>query len=142
MFRPSSVWMYLWCLVRSFIIFPVIILFRTRCFEAVVRYLWPLPISRKDTTLPSTRNMVFELYKLSDDLGKGLGPAIVRTLIPKMGLEHASSSTLTMWMICRILNLVIMITDEQNEHHARSFTFVLLHSIPLRHIFARARCAS
>lgn len=49
---------------------------------------------------PQTRGTVFSLYNLADDLGKGLGPAIIGAFIAVMGRNTAFVVASLFWLFC------------------------------------------
>ncbi|MBW1877085.1 MAG: MFS transporter [Deltaproteobacteria bacterium] len=61
-----------------------------------------------DVNAPETRGTAFALYNLADDLGKGLGPAIIAVLIASFGRLTAFHVANLFWVFCGIALLVSM----------------------------------
>lgn len=55
---------------------------------------------------PQTRGTVFSLYNLADDLGKGLGPAIIGAFIIVMGRNTAFIVASLFWIICGVVLII------------------------------------
>lgn len=73
-----------------------------------------VPVTR-NVTLPPIRGMAFGIYSLSDDVGKGLGPAVVSMLIASRGRESAFCLTINFWIVCGSLLLLMAATYERDE---------------------------
>lgn len=71
-----------------------------------------------NTNPPRNRSAVFAVYNLTDDLGRGLGPAISAvflTMIPDRTL--ALSISILFWIPCSLIWLYIMAHYESDEQH-------------------------
>lgn len=69
---------------------------------------------------PKNRSAAFALYNLTDDLGKGLGPAlsaIILTLIPDR--TTALSVSILFWIPCGLFWLPIIFNFKKDELHVR-----------------------
>lgn len=88
----------------------------------------------QNVCLPQARGQAFALFNLFDDLGKGLGPALVAFWIVQLGgRKPAFNMALLCWLLCGILNLLIFFTvakDETRVHMAISRSMELT-PIPL-----------
>lgn len=62
-----------------------------------------------------TRGSVFSVFMVTDDLGKGLGPAIVASLIPAMGRRGAINLSLAAWLPCAAILGLMAFTVEEDE---------------------------
>ena len=65
-----------------------------------------LPADR-NTTLPSTRGTAFGVFNLFDDLGKGLGPALVSLIVVRRGRENAFTLAFLAWFVCGTILLAM-----------------------------------
>jgi sugar phosphate permease len=52
---------------------------------------------------PDQRGAAFSLFNLTDDLGRGLGPAIVAQLVGLFGREKAFILSFSSWGLCAVL---------------------------------------
>lgn len=52
---------------------------------------------------PETRGVALALHVVLDDLGKGVGPALVAVLITALGRQLAFSLSITGWIPCGLL---------------------------------------
>jgi hypothetical protein len=52
---------------------------------------------------PDQRGAAFSLFNLTDDLGRGFGPAIVAQLVGLFGREKAFMFSFSSWGVCAIL---------------------------------------
>ena len=52
---------------------------------------------------PDQRGAAFSLFNLTDDLGRGFGPAIVAQLVGLFGRENAFMLSFTSWGLCAVL---------------------------------------
>jgi len=68
-----------------------------------------------DVNAPETRGTTFALYNLADDLGKGLGPAIIAVLIAAFGRLTAFHVANLFWVFCGIALLVAIRTFHRDE---------------------------
>jgi len=74
-----------------------------------------------NVNLPKTRSAAFALYNLTDDLGKGLGPALsalILTLFPDR--TTAFTVSILFWIPCGLIWLPILknfAKDEESMHH-------------------------
>jgi MFS family permease len=69
---------------------------------------------------PKNRSAAFALYNLTDDLGKGLGPAlsaIILTLVPER--TTALSISILFWIPCALFWLPIVLYFKKDELHVR-----------------------
>ena len=64
---------------------------------------------------PETRGSVFSLYNLADDLGKGLGPAIIGLLIGLFGRAMAFNVATMFWVFCGLALLWMARTFPRDE---------------------------
>jgi MFS family permease len=74
-----------------------------------------------NTNPPRNRSAVFAVYNLTDDLGRGLGPAISAvflTMIPDRTL--ALSISILFWIPCSLIWLYIMAHYESDEQHVHA----------------------
>eukprot|EP00904_Undaria_pinnatifida_P005243 jgi/Undpi1/1849/HiC_scaffold_12.g05236.m1 len=60
-----------------------------------------------NTTLPSTRGTAFGVFNLFDDLGKGLGPALVSLIVVRRGRENAFTLAFLAWFVCGTILLAM-----------------------------------
>jgi MFS family permease len=61
------------------------------------------------------RGTVFSVFMVADDLGKGLGPAIVSLLIPKWGRLTAFNISLGGWILCAVFLGLLAFTIRPDE---------------------------
>ena len=69
---------------------------------------------------PKNRSAAFALYNLTDDLGKGLGPAlsaIILTLVPER--TTALSISILFWIPCALFWLPIVLYFKKDELNVR-----------------------
>lgn len=66
---------------------------------------------------PETRGMALALQTMLDDLGKGLGPALVALLISSMGRTSAFNISAAGWIPCGLLLLLTAFTLQRDEDH-------------------------
>ena len=74
-----------------------------------------------NTNSPRNRSAVFAVYNLTDDLGRGLGPAISAlflTMIPDRTL--ALSISILFWIPCSLIWIYIMANFERDEQQVHS----------------------
>lgn len=64
---------------------------------------------------PETRGVALALQTMLDDLGKGLGPAIVAAIISKVGRTTAFNISVAGWIPCGMLLLGTALTLESDE---------------------------
>lgn len=64
------------------------------------------------------RGTVFSVFMVADDLGKGLGPAIVSLLIPSLGRVAAFNLSLGGWFVCAFFLFLMMFTITADEEGA------------------------
>ncbi|CBJ27012.1 MFS family transporter: sugar [Ectocarpus siliculosus] len=72
-----------------------------------------------NVTLPSTRGTAFGVFNVFDDLGKGLGPAMVSLVVASRGREDAFTLAILGWLACGTMLLAMALTvhrDEQKVH--------------------------
>ncbi|CAM9778791.1 unnamed protein product [Ascophyllum nodosum] len=68
-----------------------------------------------NVTLPSTRGTAFGVFNLFDDLGKGLGPALVSLIVAKSGREKAFTNAMLAWLACGAILLSTAFTVRRDE---------------------------
>jgi len=73
----------------------------------------------QNVTLPQERGQAFALFNTTDDVGRGLGPVFVATLIAQYGGRRTPAFNVGVlgWVICGFLNLAIyytIVADERN----------------------------
>ncbi|CAM9392624.1 unnamed protein product [Choristocarpus tenellus] len=73
-----------------------------------------------NVTIPSNRGMAFGMFNLFDDLGRGLGPALVASLVGIMGRTKAFSVGMTLWVVCGLLLQVMVFTVTKDETRAQA----------------------
>jgi len=61
------------------------------------------------------RGTVFSVFMVADDLGKGLGPALVSLLIPKWGRLTAFNLSLGGWILCAVFLGLLAFTIRPDE---------------------------
>ena len=61
------------------------------------------------------RGTVFSVFMVADDLGKGLGPAIVSLLIPSLGRVTAFNLSLGGWGVCALFLFLMGFTIRADE---------------------------
>lgn len=64
------------------------------------------------------RGTVFSVFMVADDLGKGLGPAIVSLLIPSLGRVAAFNLSLGGWFVCAFFLFLMAFTIAADEEAA------------------------
>jgi len=64
---------------------------------------------------PETRGVALALHVVLDDLGKGLGPAVVAVLITGLGRQFAFSLSVAGWIPCGLMILGAYFTLEKDE---------------------------
>ncbi|CAN0121241.1 unnamed protein product, partial [Hapterophycus canaliculatus] len=69
----------------------------------------------RNVTLPSTRGTAFGVFNLFDDLGKGLGPALVSVLVASRGREDAFTLATLAWLVCGAMLLAMTFTVHRDE---------------------------
>ena len=77
----------------------------------------PVPLERSILTnvcLPQLRGRANALVSIVDDLGKGLGPALVSLLISQFDRETAFNISLIGWIVGGLISLAIMIVSESH----------------------------
>lgn len=80
----------------------------------------PVPLERSILTnvcLPRLRGRANAFVSITDDLGKGLGPALVSLLITSFDRQTAFNISLLGWIVGGVLSLMIVffvVNDEQN----------------------------
>lgn len=101
------------CIDPSFYIFMISITsFIAGIFLQLV--VIPVPLERSILTnvcLPQFRGRANALVSIVDDLGKGLGPALVSLLINTFDRQTAFNLSLIGWIIGGVLSLAIMIVS-------------------------------
>mmetsp|Transcript_21865 Transcript_21865/g.45296 ORF Transcript_21865/g.45296 Transcript_21865/m.45296 type:complete len:219 (-) Transcript_21865:74-730(-) len=78
----------------------------------------PVPLERSILTnvcLPQSRGRANALVSIVDDLGKGLGPALVSVLITTFDRQTAFNISLIGWIIGGLLSLAIMLFVDNDE---------------------------
>lgn len=65
-----------------------------------------------------SRGTVFSVFMVADDLGKGLGPAIVALLIPSLGRVTAFNLSLCGWFLCAFFLFCMVFTIAGDEEAA------------------------
>ena len=70
---------------------------------------------QRNVTLPSTRGTAFGVFNLFDDLGKGLGPALVSLIVAKSGREKAFTNAMLAWLACGAILLSTAFTVRRDE---------------------------
>lgn len=63
-----------------------------------------------NVNVPEVRGTVFSVFNLSDDLGKGLGPFAVSSLILMLGRVQAFNVAMLMWLVTGVLLLLTGLT--------------------------------
>lgn len=100
-------------------------------FNFLTGFIIALPVSNIrsmliNVNLPKTRSAAFALYNLTDDLGKGLGPALsalILGLIPDRSVAFTVS--ILFWVPCGLLWLPMLknfAKDEETVHHKLALT--------------------
>ncbi len=64
------------------------------------------------------RGTVFSVFMVADDLGKGLGPAVVSLLIPSLGRATAFNLSLGGWFLCSFFLFCMVFTIAGDEEAA------------------------
>lgn len=72
-----------------------------------------------DINRPDTRGSVFALCNLADDLGRGLGPAIIAVLIGAFGRLSAFRIAALFWAFCGLVLLLMVRTFPADEERLR-----------------------
>lgn len=74
----------------------------------------------QNVTMPQMRGAAFALHTTFDDLGRGLGPALVAWMIVKLGgRRRAFNVGAGSWMVCGFLNGLLFCTVEADEDRVR-----------------------
>lgn len=73
----------------------------------------------RNVTFPSARGTAFGVYNLFDDLGKGLGPAIVSVIVAQLGREQAFTVAILSWILCGLILLAMAWTVRADELKVR-----------------------
>ncbi|CAM9496286.1 unnamed protein product [Pylaiella littoralis] len=68
-----------------------------------------------NVTLPSTRGTAFGIFNLFDDLGKGLGPALISFLVVRRGRESALTIATLCWLACGSMLLAMALSVDRDE---------------------------
>ncbi|CAM9521048.1 unnamed protein product [Ectocarpus sp. 12 AP-2014] len=68
-----------------------------------------------NVTLPSTRGTAFGVFNVFDDLGKGLGPAMVSLIVASRGREDAFTLAILGWLACGTMLLAMALTVHRDE---------------------------
>ncbi|CAN0436311.1 unnamed protein product [Ectocarpus fasciculatus] len=68
-----------------------------------------------NVTLPSTRGTAFGVFNVFDDLGKGLGPAMVSLVVASRGREDAFTLAILGWLACGTMLLAMALTVHRDE---------------------------
>ena len=55
------------------------------------------------------------MFNLFDDVGKGLGPALVSMIVAKRGREEAFTIAMLAWFVCGAILLSISCTVKRDE---------------------------
>lgn len=82
----------------------------------------------RNVTLPSTRGIAFGLFNLSDDVGKGLGPAVVSMMVARRGRESAFTLSILAWLACGSVLLIMMVTFQRDERRVCAKTIHIVKS--------------
>ena len=69
---------------------------------------------------PETRGSIFSLFNLSDDLGKGLGPALISVFIVIFGRTMALNIATLFWLICGLFLLWMVRTFPKDEQRMQA----------------------
>ncbi len=69
---------------------------------------------------PETRGSIFSLFNLSDDLGKGLGPALISVFIAIFGRTMALNIATLFWLICGLFLLWMVRTFPRDEQRMQA----------------------
>ena len=64
------------------------------------------------------RGTVFSVFMVADDLGKGLGPAIVALMIPSLGRASAFTVAMGGWFVCAFFLSLMAFTIVEDEKAA------------------------
>ena len=85
----------------------------------------------QNVTLPNTRGQAFALLNTFDDMGRGLGPVFVASLIVRFGgRTQAFNVGVIGWMVCGFANLCVFFTVYNDELLVQStLTTNLYHNI-------------
>ncbi|CAN0371644.1 unnamed protein product [Ascophyllum nodosum] len=68
-----------------------------------------------NVTLPSSRGMAFGLFNFFDEVGKGLGPALVSLIVVRKGRDEAFTMVLLAWLGCGIILMSMAFTAQRDE---------------------------
>ena len=68
-----------------------------------------------NVTAPEVRGWAFSVFNLMDDLGKGVGPVLVSSLIAVYGRETTFVAAMLAWVPCGLLLAAIACTVESDE---------------------------
>jgi MFS family permease len=75
----------------------------------------------QNVTMPNTRGQAFALFNTFDDLGRGLGPVLVATMISRFGSRlPAFNVGVFGWIICGVLNICVFFTVRYDERIIQS----------------------
>lgn len=71
----------------------------------------------QNVSAPETRGTAFALFNLTDDLGKGVGPAVVVALMTaaKLSRQHTFSIVCAGWLLCGAAQLAMVATVQGDE---------------------------
>eukprot|EP00903_Cladosiphon_okamuranus_P006010 g5930.t1 len=83
-----------------------------------------------NVTPPSTRGSAFGAFNLFDDLGRGLGPALVSLLVVMHGREDAFTIATLAWLACGALLLLMMATFQRDEQKVQSHLLEYGRTVP------------
>ncbi len=81
---------------------------------------------------PETRGSIFSLFTLSDDLGKGLGPAVISLFILAFGRLWAFNLAALFWLVCGILLLFLIKTFPGEEARLQEILRANIRQKPLK----------
>ncbi|CAN0553178.1 unnamed protein product, partial [Laminaria digitata] len=79
-----------------------------------------------NTTLPSTRGTAFGVFNLFDDLGKGLGPALVSMFVIRRGRESAFTLAFLAWFACGVILLAMTCFVAKDESKVRAIIIAVI----------------
>lgn len=75
--------------------------------------------NERNVTLPSTRGTAFGVFNLFDDLGRGLGPALISLLVVSRGRENAFTTAILGWFACGTMLLAMACSVQKDEQKVR-----------------------
>ena len=80
---------------------------------------------------PETRGTIFAVFTLADDVGKGLGPAVISLLILAVGRLLAFNIATLFWLVCGMILLWLVRVYPSDEEQLR---LTLKERFPAQHI--------